>query len=119
MKKLAFLLVFTFVISTVIFTPVRAMATPRVAVTTPSLTFSGITATCIANVVADDASDHIEVNMKLMWSDTCVASWTAHGDCFVTITKTVPVTYGRTYTLVVNTWINGIQQTTQSVTNTC
>ena len=115
MKKLAFLLVFVFFIST----PAHAMATTRDSKVLPILNFTGITATCKATVYATNESEHIEVNMKLMWGDTCVASWTAHGDGFVTITKTVPVTYGRTYTLVVNTWINGMQQATQSVTKTC
>ena len=115
MKKLAFLLVFVLLASI----PINAMATARVVRAYPDLSFIGVTATCKATVYADRASDHIEVNMKLMWGDTCVASWTAHGDGFVTITKTVPVTYGRTYTLVVNTWINGMQQATQSVTKTC
>lgn len=115
MKKLAFLLAFVLVISM----PVHAFATPRATITSPKLSFSGTTATCKVTIVGNNTSEYIQATMKLMNGTTCIATWNASGYGYVTMTKTATVTKNRSYTLVLDVSINGVQQDPASVSGTC
>lgn len=115
MKKLAFLLAFVLVISM----PIHAFATPRATIASPTLSFSGTTATCKVTIVGNNTSEYIQATMKLMHGTTCIAAWSASGNGYVTMSKTATVTVGETYVLIVESYINGIQQTPKSVTGTC
>lgn len=86
MKKLALLLAIFMVVSV----PLEVSAATYIYRATPSLSFSGTTATCKATV-RSDASDHIEVTMKLMYGTTTVASWSGEGYGYVHMSKTTDV----------------------------
>lgn len=115
MKKLAFLLAFVLILSM----PIDTLAAPRVIFAKPQLTFSGTTATCKATVTGNNTSEYIDVTMKLMYGTTCIATWNASGYGYVTMTKTATVTKNRSYTLVLDVSINGVQQDPASVSGTC
>ena len=85
----------------------------------PSLTFSGPTATCIASVRGDNATDSISMTVKLWKGASCLKTWTSSGTGSVSLSKTATVTSGKTYKLTVNATINGVAQPQQSITRTC
>lgn len=85
----------------------------------PGLTFSGTTATCKAEVYADNVSDQITVTMKLWHNGSLLKSWTKSGTMSVKMTKTATVAKGKTYKLTVDVSINGIVQPQKSITKTC
>ncbi len=86
---------------------------------TPTLTFSGSTANCVATVISDNASDAIQVSLTLRENGTPVAGWNDSGTGRVTMSKTYDATPGATYTLVLNYSINGVKQDPVSVSATC
>lgn len=105
MKRIALFLAIVLIVSA----PLTASATVRSISATPQLSFSGTTATCKATVVGNSTSDKIEVTMKLMYGSSCVASWNGSGNGYVYMSKTATVTAGRTYTLVLEVTVNGVE----------
>lgn len=115
MKKLALLMAIILVISM----PLTVSATPRALSIRPSLTFEGTTATCHVLVVGNNTSEHIEVTMKLMYGNSCVASWSDDGYGYVLMEENATVTKGRTYNLVVEVTINGVANPPVYQSGTC
>lgn len=112
MKQLTFLMVMIVVISI----PLEISAAIY---TTPTLNFNGTTATCNATVTADDFSQYIEVTMKLMNGTTTMASWSADGYGYVYLNKTASVVNGRTYKLMVEITMDGVEKDPVYITGTC
>lgn len=115
MKKMAFLLAFILVISA----PLTVFASTYALTVRPALSFDGTTATCEVTVVGNTMSDFIEVEMKLMHGNTCLATWSAEGYGFVNLERYANVTKGQTYTVVVTVTMNGVSQTPILKTATC
>lgn len=85
----------------------------------PSLTFSGTTATCSGTVYADNASDSVSVVVKLWDGSICKGTWTGSGSGSARAKGSVTVTRGKTYKMTIDTTIKGVAQPRQSITRTC
>ena len=115
MKKLAFLLAFVLVISM----PIHTLAAPRAILAKPQLMFSGTTGTCSVTIAGNSTSDHIEIAMNVMYGLSCVASWTADGYGYITMSETFTAVKYRTYRLQLEVRINGVQQDPVRISGTC
>lgn len=115
MKKVALLLALVLIISL----PMEVAASTRALRVVPTLSFSGTTATCKATVTGDNTSQYIQVNMKLMYGNTTVASWSGSGYGYVYLSKTAAAVSGRTYKLVVQVTLDGVVKDPVYVTKAC
>ena len=86
---------------------------------TPQITFSGTTATCMADCKSSDTNDKIAATLTLYQGNTYVTSWSDSGNGRVLISKTRTVSSGQSYRLVLTYSVNGVSQPSVSVTNTC
>lgn len=109
---LSLILVFALMISA------QAAGIARTPQTSPTMTFNGTMATFNVLVKADKPSDTVSVRVKLWRDSTCLNSWAASGTGSVSLSKTVSVISGKTYTLTVDATINGEKQSTKSITKT-
>lgn len=100
-------------------TVVQAAGPMKAPLATPTLSFSGTTATCTANVRGNNASDRLSVTMKLWNGNTCLKTWTASGTGNLRMSKTATVSKGKTYKMTVDYTVNGVKQTQQFATGTC
>ena len=85
----------------------------------PTLSFSGTTATCTAFVRGNKSTDNVAATVKLWTGGTCLKTWSASGEYSVKIQKTATVSKGKTYKLTVDYTVNGVKQPQKSVTRTC
>lgn len=115
MKKRAVLLLLVLVLTMQI---CAVAVEPRSVAITPTLTFSGSTATCQATVYETTANSYLVVTMKLWADNQCLKTWTKTGVDRVLITETAPATKGETYTLTVDVMVNGITKPRYSITKT-
>ena len=88
-------------------------------VASPSITFSGTTATCSVMVRGDKSTDKVVMTAKLWNGSTCLKTWTASGTQRANLNKTATVSKGKTYQLTVDYTINGVKQPQKSTTKTC
>ena len=116
-KMMTLLMAFVLVIVSVI--PSMAMSPEKASQITMSLSFSGTTATCAAQVKGNNASDTVSMTVKLWKGNTCLKTWTASGSGNVSLSRTAIVSHGQTYKLTVNSKINGVTQPQKSITRTC
>lgn len=84
-----------------------------------SLSFSGTTANCFATCRSGNSSDRIAMTLILEYQGVELESWSASGYGQVTISKTHPVTKGKTYTLVLEYSVNGDPKPSFSSYATC
>lgn len=82
---------------------------------TGSLQFDGRTARC-SGVFIDHGSS-LTLKMTLKRGSQVINSWTASGQDYVGIGKEQLVTSGGTYTLLFETWLNGVKQPDITTTN--
>lgn len=115
MKK-RFVAVF-FVISMLLMLPAHA-ATARVIAVAPSLKFEGTTAICYVGITADRPSDKISASMELWQGNTLIDSWSGTGTWTLKLEKTATVSKNKTYELVVNYSVNGVDKTPVSTSRT-
>ena len=115
MKRIALLLAIILVISA----PLTVSAATYVLTVKPQIAFSGTTATCEVTVVGNNMSEYIEVEMKLMHGNTCLATWYKDSYGYVNLEKTATVVKGQTYTVVVTVTVNGVTRTPVSQDGTC
>lgn len=94
-------------------------ATPRDVSVNPKLTFSGTTATCTAQIIADYPTDAIDAKITLWYRATIVASWDRSATGYLSFSETARVTSGLMYRLTVTYWINDEAGITESVKNRC
>lgn len=92
-------------------------AEARAIVATPSLSFSGTTATCRLSVIKPGAA--IDATLELWSGNTLLASWSGTGTSRVIISKTKTVTRGQSYTLKAHGTVGGATLTVAPVTKTC
>lgn len=92
-------------------------AEARAIVATPSLSFSGTTATCTLTVTKFGAA--IDATLELWCGNTLVASWSGTGTSRVIISKTKTVTRGKSYTLKAHGTVGGETLTVAPVTKAC
>ena len=114
MRKCALLLALCLVILAVC--PAQA-AESRIAVSAPTLEFSGTTALCEFRL--SKFGKNISVTMELWNGSTLVDSWTKTGTSAVTISETCSVVRGRSYTLVVQGTCGGEVFNSSSATIRC
>lgn len=115
MKK-RFVAVF-FVISMLLMLPAHA-ATARAIVAVPSIKFDGTTAICNVMITADRTTDKISATMELWQGNTFINSWTGTGTWTLKMEKTATVAKGKTYDLVINYSVNGVEKTPVSTWGT-
>ena len=92
-------------------------AEARAIVATPSLSFSGTTATCKLSVIKPGAA--IDATLELWSGNTLLTSWSGTGTSRVIISKTKTVTRGQSYTLKAHGTVGGATLTVAPVTKTC
>lgn len=114
MKKVALLLVFALLLTI----PATANSS-RMITAIPSLSFTGTTANCSCYVSEDSNHDYVVVTMKLQLGNTVIRQWSRAGAGSVSMSETVTVTKGQTYTLALDIMVNGTSRPQYSVTKTC
>ena len=95
----------------------QAYAATQAVTVTPTLTFSGTTATCKVNIYKYGKS--INATLELWRGNTLIASWSDTATSHLLISETKTVVKGQTYTLKVSGTIGGVSFTGTSVTKTC
>ena len=90
-------------------------ATIESLIISPSLSYDGSIANCGVVVRADKSSDSIYVTMKLWQGNFLLATWNASGTGNVSMSKQKSVAYGATYKVTVDVSINGVAQSTKSI----
>lgn len=113
-RALIFGLLFVMVLSI----SVRA-ATTRSFMPEPDLLFNGTTAICSILVRASNASDKIEVEMKLWEGNKCIKTWSDNDTGKLSFEESITVRKGNFYTLTADVSINGIKFSTKSASGTC
>lgn len=103
MKKIALLLAIILLVAAPL--TVQA-ATPRLINISPELSFTGTTANCYVLVAADHISQEIEATIKLWHGTTCLETWYASGNGYLSWRDTATVTRGNTYRLSVDVTID-------------
>lgn len=115
MRKIALILAVIIVISI----PLSVSAASRATTISPSIGFNGTTAECEVTVFGNYSTDYIEVTMKLMRGNSCIATWNATGYGYLYLYKEASVVRNVTYTLVAEVKINNVALTPVSVSDKC
>jgi len=84
----------------------------------PEISFSGTTATCTVTA-RGNTGDSISIRAKLWQGSTCLKDWQTSGTGRVVLERTASVESGKTYRLTADVTIDGVKQTTKSVSGTC
>ena len=106
-----------FAISMILMLPTYA-ASARVVVASPSITFNGTTATCGVMITADKHTDKISASMELWQGNTLIDNWSGSGTWIFTLEGTTTVSKNKTYDLVVNYSVNGVEKVPISISRT-
>ena len=93
------------------------LASARIPVARPYLSFSGTTAYCEGMVRS--TGDEISITLTLFHGNTPINSWTENGTNSVQISEQVKVIKNETYTLELSGEINGVAFDSLSVSGTC
>lgn len=91
----------------------------RAPTTRVSLTFSGTTANCSAQVQTDKTTDTVSGFLTLVNGPRVIATWPVRGNGIVKVNKTASVESGKTYVLTLTYSINGGEQKTAGTSKTC
>lgn len=98
--------------------PITAYAAgPRRISGSPSLSFSGTTATCKLSVIS--AGSTIDCTLTLYEGDTIIQSWSGSNTGYLLLSGSTTVQHGHTYTLSGSGSVNGSPITISPVTRTC
>lgn len=115
MRKGAILLVMALLLTMIV--PAYAAQT-RDTYVTPSISFSGSTATCKVNIRGEKATDVITATVTLLRDGSYVRSWNATAIGTLSFTETAAAVSGSSYRLVVAYSINGDTKPSHSITRT-
>ena len=116
MKKIVSLLIaMTLLISSV----TAYAAEPRILAANPNLSFDGTTAECSVSCRGEKTTDKITATLTLYQGNTIVDSWSASGTFRVALSEKCSVKRGSSYKLTLTWSVNGVQQSTTSVTGRC
>lgn len=100
--------------------PIAAQAvTPRTPFAYAHISFNGTTATCTADIYADNATDRITATMILYQGVREVDRWVASGTGELSFSFPAEVESGVTYRLYVRYSVNGVQRTPAEIQKTC
>ena len=116
MKKSAFLLalVFAFLLG------VNARAAEaRASGGSPVLSFTGTTATCYVDCQGNSSRDTVTATLTLYQGSTYVDSWSGTDTGSVFVYGQTSVRSGKSYRLVLTYSVNGVSQSSRSITKTC
>ena len=91
---------------------------PRAIMVAPDITFNGTEAECTVRITANNAADEIVATMELWHGTTFIDSWDGDGLWTLKLSGTTAVQKGKTYTLVVEYSVNGVEQTPAEFTKT-
>lgn len=94
-------------------------AQPYILTANPDLSFYGTTAECSVSCRGETTTDKIEATLTLYQGNTVVDSWSTSGTFRATISEECTVKRGTTYKLVLTWSVNGVPQSTNSVTGRC
>ena len=100
-----------FVAIILVFTPitVQAASTRSISIQ-PNISYSGNKATCSASIIANSPSDYLEATIKLWRGNLCIETWEETGPGYIFFSETAPVIQGKTHTLTVDLFVNGVSQ---------
>lgn len=115
MKKRSFIAVIAMIMLFVL--PVNA-AESRLVSAYMELGFNSKTAICVA-VIQANSGDEVSATMKLWNGIRCVSTWTDTSMSKLILNETASAISGSTYTLTLDYYVNGAQQTSMSKTATC
>lgn len=106
MKKVSFILAVVMLLCI----PVSAFAADGDAdrILTNNITFSISNGVANAYVEVLDASHDISVGARILDGKKCIKSWSDRNNGAVIINESVPVKKGRTYTLIVDVFVDGV-----------
>ena len=91
----------------------------RAAGGTPVLSFNGTTATCYVDCKGNSSRDTVAATLTLYQGSTYVDSWSEEDTGSVFVYGQAGVKSGKSYRLVMTYSINGVAQSSVSVTKTC
>ena len=112
MRKIALLLALVLLFSV----PLSAQAaTPRTIPVRSYISYSGNVATCKVRITSNFGSDQLEATIKLWRGSSCIATWNESGTGYINFSETATITPGKTHTLTVDLWVNGVAQERESV----
>ena len=97
--------------------PKAYAAEQRLAVSAPTLTFTGSTASC--RFAYSSARKSMDITMQLWCGTTLIDSWHKTGTSVISMNETCTVTPGRTYTLKITGTCGGETISPTSVTKIC
>lgn len=97
---------------------IPTQAVSRATTCRPSLTFEGMTAKC-GIVVLGGTYDEIEVTLSLWHGNQMIGVWIEETTGYLSMSETVTVTRGNTYTLEVDLTINGEEVDVMPISNKC
>ena len=84
----------------------------------PYISFNGTTATCTVTVSGDHMQDEISITMTLKRGNTVIDTWSTTGNGIVKMAETATVELNKTYTLVVDFTVNGVEKPAATITRT-
>ena len=107
--------VFSLVLLSIMVLSLTAQAATFALSGTPKLTISGTTATCSVDYSSTNADDELRVTLTLWCGESIVDKWSETDYGYVSITETCTVVKGNTYDLVMMPVVNGVAQSTVTV----
>lgn len=120
MKKariiIAILLVLVVIPASIAFAASEESESCRFVPSAPTLTATGSTASCKAQIRALGSS--IDATLELYQGSTLINSWHKTGTSYVSFNETEPFTSGLSYTLTLSGTVDGVAFTPVSVTKT-
>ena len=106
------------VIMIIILTVPAYAVSPRATMVVPNITFNGTEADCNVRITANKATDKIVATMELWQGTTLIDSWNGNGLWTLKLNGTADVQKNKTYTLVIEYSINGVNQTPATYSRT-
>lgn len=91
----------------------------RLSVSTADLTFENSTAKCEVRIFGSSSRDSISATITLWNNNQCIMTWERKSNYSLSLSETVAVTQGQSYTLNVEYSINGIRQSKLSSSGIC
>jgi len=84
----------------------------------PDIAFNGTEAYCTVQITGDNVTDTIAAKMTLKQGVTAIDSWSGIGHGFLILRGETTVSLGVTYTLIIESIINGVKQPTVTILRT-
>ena len=115
MKKRSIVL---FVLMAMLFAIPAYAASPRAIDYFTDIVFDGTEATCTARITGDRVTDSITATMTLKQGNRVIDSWSSSGNGILSLRGTADASRWVTYTLVVESTVNGVVKTPVTIQRT-